>query len=128
MLLYVYRLRYLGERLQPEHVMRDGIRGDVRIDGYAQGWTGRRGMVAHVLGEGTRELVPSMRDVQMRIRTALVVKGVEQVPRGRKEVDLFPQTWVCSLEPIPLERWPRLAPKKSRPSSTGFDAADDDTC
>lgn len=127
MLLHVYRLRHLGKRCPPDFIVRDAVRGDVRVEGFAGGWTGRRHLVAHTFADDQiTELVPSLRDVAMRVRLALVIKGMEQVPRGRKDVDLFPQTWVCSLRPIPVERWPALPPLRRAPSATGFDEADDD--
>lgn len=123
MLLYVYRLRRQGRKVPRETIVAEVVRGNVRIDGYPSGWGGRRVMTASVYRDGSYELlVPALGDVQMRVRDALVVTGLED----RR----FPQAWVCSLEPIPVERWPLVQLPPARPPSpraaSGFDPADDD--
>jgi hypothetical protein len=59
----------------------------------------------------------------VRVRQAIILAGIEAIPRGRKSVVRCRQTWVCTAEPVPIESWPDRPPLRY---ATGFDPADDD--
>ncbi|MDB5860848.1 MAG: hypothetical protein JWQ76_4537 [Ramlibacter sp.] len=128
MLLFVYRLRYRGERMGRIAMANEGIPGDLRLEPYESGRHGRPVNVAKLFRSGTREeLIPSLDRARIvRVREALLVVGIEQVPRGRKGVEQFRQAWVCAVQEIALQRWPELRQLPRTTSSTGFDPADDD--
>jgi hypothetical protein len=126
MLLYVYRLRYQGRRQARSAMAMEGAQGDLQLLSHAAGWRGRQSLIAYLHEPGSaNEILPKLTDVRvLRIREALLLAGIEQVPRGRKSVERYAQTWVCTVTPIALERWPmRLA---NQPSVSGFAPEDDD--
>ena len=125
MLLYVYRLRRMGQRQSRTDMANEGLRGDLYLEPYASGWHGRRTMLAYLFEAGTRdEVLPRVEYARVaRVRQALSIVGIEAVPRGRKNVERYPQTWVCSVQPIPADRWPE---RPHLPSATGFNRDDDD--
>lgn len=127
MLLYVYRLRRRGERQSRADMAMEGLRGDLILEPYQTGWRGRPMLLAYLFeaGETGAELLPRLEGARVaRIREALTIVGTEAVPRGRKNVERYRQTWVCTPEPVPVERWPSRPRKPSCLAS--FDPADDD--
>jgi hypothetical protein len=127
-LLYVYRLRYRGARQDRAAMGREGIPGDLRLEDFEAGWNGRRQGIAFLFKPGTREeLLPRLESAKiLRVREALLIAGIEQVPRGRKGVERYRQAWVCAVQEIALHRWPELRARPSNPAASGFDPADDD--
>ncbi|MCG2592147.1 hypothetical protein LZ009_05070 [Ramlibacter sp. XY19] len=127
-LLYVYRLRYRGERQDRAAMGREGIPGDLRLEAFEAGWRGRRQSMAYLFKPGTRdELLPRLEGARIvRVREALLIAGTEQIPRGRKSVERYRQAWVCAVQEIALHRWPELRMRESPQPATGFDPADDD--
>lgn len=105
----------------------EGMRGDLRLDLYESGWGGRPSFIARLLkpGSSTEELLPQMVGARvLRVREAMLIAGMEQIPRGRKSVERYRQTWVCSPNIIAPDRWPGVP---ARPGHyTGFDPAEDD--
>lgn len=126
-LLYVYRLRRRGERQSRLEMASEGLLGDLSLEPYEVGWRGRRLLLAYLFEPKTRtELLPRLEAAKVvRVREALTIIGIEAVPRGRKNVEHYRQTWVCSAQPISCDRWPDR-PRTQRSSLTGFDPADDD--
>lgn len=125
--LFVYRLRRLGERQSRADMAMEGLRGDLVVEPYADGFRGRRAHLAYLYEPGSQaELMPRLEACRvLRVREALTLIGLEAVPRGRKKVEHYRQTWVCSATPIALERWPEK-PRRAPRYATGFDPADDD--
>jgi hypothetical protein len=114
----------MGER-KSRHRLVEALHGDVRLEPYDVGWTGRSALLACLLRPGTREeLLPRLERARLlRLREALTVTGIEAIPRGRKSVEHFRQTWICAAAPIAPERWPRRPLPRV---SCGFDPEDDD--
>lgn len=113
----------MGQR-KSRHKMIEVLHGEVHLEPYEIGWSGRRVLLAYLFKPGTREeMLPRLESARViRVREALTIAGLEAVPRGRKSVDHFKQTWVCAAAPIAPERWPPLV---RRAPSTGFDPEDD---
>lgn len=127
MLLYVYRLRRLGERQSRAEMAMEGLRGDLVLEPYQAGWRGRPTLLAYLFGtdDVRTELLPRLESARVaRVREALTIVGIEAVPRGRKSVERYPQTWVCTVGSIAAERWPDRP--RNRFCLNGFDPADDD--
>lgn len=128
MLLYVYRLRRRGERQSRADMAMEGLRGDLILEPCQAGWRGRPLLLAYLFdaaGAGT-ELLPRLEGARVaRVREALTIVGTEAVPRGRKNVERYRQTWVCTAEPVRAERWP-ARPRAASPCIGAFDPADDD--
>lgn len=122
--MFVYRLRRFGQRVTPQEIAGEGIEGDLRIEPFRVGWHGRRMLIARLCDWDTsKELLPALEKARLiRVREALLLHGEEAVPRGRKSLDRYPQTWVCATGVIQAERW-RALPREVR---GGFDPADDD--
>lgn len=127
MLLYVYRLRQTGARVDRSTLRTgNGLRGDFVFEAGPHEYWGKVPMYAHLREPGTsNELIPHLENARIvRVRRALLVMGQEVISRGTKSKgDRYRQTWVCSVDRIAPEDWP--APPR-RGGRTGFDAADDD--
>jgi hypothetical protein len=117
----------MGRKQSPERMQAEGIAGDVVMLHFEAGWRGRPIHMARLLKLGTQdELLPSLVDARVvGVRQSLLISGIEQVPRGRKSVERYPQTWLCAHERISELRWAAM-PRTEPRSATGFDAADDD--
>lgn len=123
-LLYVYRLRRLGERRTRSEMAAEGLRGDLVLEPYDAGRNGRVTLLAYLFEPGTRrDILPRIEFARvMRVRHAITIMGIEAVPRGRKNVERYRQTWVCAPEPIAPGGWPE---RPGGRAATGFDAVDD---
>jgi hypothetical protein len=105
-LLFVYRLRHKGEKLDRERVRASRPDyGNVVVENrfyeprsrYPRQW-------ARCLGtEGGAYVVPVMDDVRVRVTaTGMLIRGTECIPRGdsyKAKSDDYPQTWYCVVEP-----------------------------
>jgi hypothetical protein len=120
-------LRWMGRRHGQERMHSEGIPGDVVMLPFEAGWRGRPIHMARLLKPGTgEELLPSLIDARVvGVRRSLLIAGIEQVPQGRKGVERYPQTWLCSHERIPDIHWAAM-PRPTATSATGFDPSDDD--
>lgn len=106
----------------------EGIRGDLVLEPYRGEHSSRNLSLAYVFEpDGSRrEIFPRLESSRVvRVREAMIIVGTEAVPRGRKDVERYRQTWVCSAAPIAAERWPD-APRVDILARSGFDPADDD--
>jgi hypothetical protein len=104
----------------------EGMSGDLVVLPHDRGWKGRTSLIARLYKPGTQqELLHQLVDARIVVRKAVLVTGDEQVPRGRKDVDYFAQTWLCSVTPVDPRAWAKLAAARLR-SPTGFDEEDDD--
>jgi hypothetical protein len=105
----------------------EGISGEVVMMPFEQGWRGRPVHMARLIKLGTgEELLPSLVGARVvGVRRSLLISGIEQVPQGRKGVERYPQTWLCSHERISEARWAAMPRSRTR-SATGFDPADDE--
>jgi hypothetical protein len=76
----------------------EGMRGDLRVEFHETGWGGRPVFIARLVKPGSNEdLLPQMVGARVvRVREAMMIAGMEQVSRGRKSVERYRQTWVCS--------------------------------
>jgi hypothetical protein len=127
-LLYVYRLRRRGERQTRADMAMEGLRGDLILEPYQAGWRGRPMLLAYLFeaGGAHAELLPRLEGARVaRVREALTIVGMEAVPRGRKNVERYRQTWVCTADPVAADRWPDR-PRVTSSCITSFDPADDD--
>lgn len=117
----------MGHRQGADRMQNEGIPGDVIVLPFEAGWRGKPTYMARLLKPGTgEELLPSLLDARVvGVRRSLLIAGVEQIPQGRKNVERYQQTWLCSSERIPEIRWAAM-PRPTRRSSTGFDPVDDD--
>lgn len=127
MLLYVYRLRQFGERVD-RLTLRKRIapRGEFVFVPWAHEWYGKQVMLAKLLEPGTsRDLLPHLEHARvLRVRRGLMVAGNEVLARGTKSKgERYRQTWVCTVEPIAPGEWP--APPRDE-IAAGFHPADDD--
>jgi hypothetical protein len=115
----------MGQRQSRSEMGNEGLRGDLHLEPYESGWRGRRTLLAYLFTPGTSEdMLPRVEYAKVaRVRQALTIVGIEAVPRGRKNVQHYRQTWVCSVQPIPPDQWPE---RPRAHSATGFDPADDD--
>lgn len=126
MLLHVYRLRQRGERLDRAGMAKEGVLGELRLE-QVEARGSRSSSIAYLTLPGTPdEVLPRLLVARVRIRETIVLTGIEQVPHGRKGVDRYAQTWVCSPVPIPPERWPDPGAVRAVGAIQGFDPADDD--
>jgi hypothetical protein len=116
----------MGQKQSPDRMQNEGIPGDLVMLPYEAGWRGRPVYLARLLKPGTsEELLPSLLDARLLgVRRSLLIVGMEQVPQGRKDVERYPQTWLCSAEKIPPIRW--AAVPLHRSGVRGFDPSDDD--
>jgi hypothetical protein len=125
MLLYVYRLRQSGIRVDRTTLRASGaMRGEFLFEPGAHAYWGKVPMYARLYAPGTtQDLLPYLEHARIvRVRQALLVMGQEVVLRATKDKgQRYRQTWVCSVERIAAEHWP--APPRR---GTGFDPADDD--
>jgi hypothetical protein len=117
----------MGQRQGAERMRNEGIPGDLVMLPFEQGWRGRPIYMARLIKPGTgEEILPSLLEARViGVRRSLLVSGVEQIAQGRKNVERYPQTWLCSSERIPEIRWAAMPRLRSK-SPTGFDPADDD--
>lgn len=124
-LVYVYRLRRCGERQTRVEMACEGVYGDLLLDRYEAGGHGRMTLMAYLFEPGTRrDILPRIEFARvLRVRKAITIMGIEAVPRGRKNVQRYRQTWVCATEPIAAASWPE---RPGARAATGFDAIDDD--
>jgi hypothetical protein len=124
-LLYVYRLRRLGQRQSRREMASEGLRGELRLERHEVGWRGRAMLIAYLFDPGTTiDVLPRLEGAHLvRVREGLTLAGREAVPRGRKSVEHYRQTWVCTAEPVHPDRWPEMPRTRV---ATGFDRADDD--
>lgn len=127
MLLYVYRLRQTGQRLDRLALRtRGGLRGEFMLLPKPHEYYGRPVMVARLLIPGTADnLLPHLEHARvLRVRRGLMVAGNEVVARGAKSRgERYRQTWLCTVEPVAPGDWP--APPRDGVAN-GFHPADDD--
>jgi hypothetical protein len=117
----------MGNRESPERMRHEGLPGDFVMMPFETGWRGKPVFMARLTKPGTgEELLPSLGDARViGVRRPLLIAGIEQVPQGRKNVERYSQTWLCSPARIPEIQWAAM-PKRARRSLTGFDLEDDD--
>ena len=86
------------------------MRGDLRVELLDTGWGGRPVFIARLFKPGSsEELLPQMVGARvLRVREAMMIAGMEEVLRGRKGVERYRQTWVCSPHVIAPGRWPAV--------------------
>ena len=127
MILYVYRLRQSGQRVDRLTLReRGGMRGEFVFEPYAHEYWGNKPMLAKLLEPGTsRDLLPYLEYARIvRVRRGLLVTGNEVIARASKSRgERYRQTWVCTSQPVDASEWP--APPR-HPVARGFDPADDD--
>lgn len=125
MLLYVYRLRQSGVRVDRTSLRTgNGLRGEFSFEAGPHEYWGKVPMYARLYEPGTtKDLLPHLENARIvRVRKALLVMGQEVVARASKSKgERYRQTWVCTVAQIAPEDWP--APPRR---GTGFDIADDD--
>ena len=127
MILYVYRLRQSGKRVDRLTLReRGGLQGNFVFEPHAHEYWGKRPMLAKLLEPGTsREMLPHLEHARIvRVRRGLLVTGNEVIAWASKSRgERYRQTWVCTQQPIAASEWP--APPRD-PVARGFDRADDD--
>lgn len=127
MMLYVYRLRQTGQRVDRLALRSNGgLRGDFVLLPRAYESFGRQVMVAKLLLPGScDEMLPRLEHARvLRVRRGLMVGGNEVLARASKSKgERYRQTWLCTIEAIAPHEWP--APPRD-PVAAGFYPADDD--
>ena len=127
MLLYVYRLRQSGVRVDRLTLQkRPGLQGEFVYEAGPHQFWGKVPMFAKLFAPGTfNELLPHLEHARIaRVRRGMLVSGQEVIVWASKSKgERYRQTWVCTQLPIANSDWP--APPRDR-MSHGFDPADDD--
>jgi hypothetical protein len=123
MLLYVYRLRQSGIRVDRTSLP-TGLRGEFSFEAGPHEYWGKVPMYARLYERGTtKDMLPHLEHARIvRVRKALLVMGQEVIAHGSKSKGArYRQTWVCTTDQITPDAWP--APPRR---GTGFEPADDD--
>lgn len=127
MLLYVYRLRQSGKRVDSLALRSNGgMRGDFVFEAGPHEYWGKKPLYARLFAPGTtNDLLPYLKGARIvRVRRGLLVTGDEVMAFASKaKGQRYRQTWVCTPSPIRPDEWP--APPRD-PVARGFDPADDD--
>ena len=127
MLLYVYRLRQSGARVDRLTLRkRPGLQGEFVFEAGPHEYWGKLPMYAKLLQPGTsEELLPHLENARIvRVRRGLLVIGNEVIVWASKaKGERYRQTWICTQQPVADNDWP--APPRD-PLNIGFNPADDD--